>query len=312
MRLVTLLFLATPAFAVPAIKVGPRAEVSASTVRLGDVAKLRGFTKDARARFANIELGSAPAIGTGKLLPKAFLATRIRDGGVPPGVRLDLPHRLEVSREAEVLRGSEVGARIADAIRREMPHADGDVAALVVPRVPDLKVPRGADVDISFDKNERFSGPNVTATVVVTDGGARVQTRRVSARLDVFTTAYGVSASARRGHPLDVAELVPLRLARSQVPDDAIRSAEEADRANLRRDVRPGEPIRRAWLEVPPIVKRGDRVRMVARRGRVELSAMGEALGDARRGQTVRVRNLASRKIVSGHVQGANLVVMEY
>ena len=76
--------------------------------------------------------------------------------------------------------------------------------------------------------------------------------------------------------------------------------------------MRPGEPIRRAWLKVPPLVKRGDRVRMVARRGRVELSAAGEALGDGRRGQVVRVRNLASRKVVSGIVHAANLVVMEF
>ena len=143
MRLCTLFFVATPALAVPAISVAPRAEVSRSTIRLGDVAKLRGFAKDARARFAKIELGKAPIVGTGKLLPRAFLLSRIRGAGVPPGVRLKLPRRLEVTRKALVLRGSEIRTRIANAIRRKMPHADGDVAGLVVPRVPDLKVPHG-------------------------------------------------------------------------------------------------------------------------------------------------------------------------
>ena len=160
-----------------------------------------------------------------------------------------------------------------------MPHADGDVAELAIPRLPDLRVPHGAEIEIQFTKGERFEGPNLTATVIVSDGGARVQTRRVSVRLDVFTTAYGVSASARRGHTFEPAELVALRLPASQVPPDAIRSPEEVSRAKLRRAVRPGEPLRRAWLQVPPLVKRGDRVRMVARRGTVELSATGVALG---------------------------------
>ena len=306
------LALVAPALAVPSITVGPRAEVSSPTVRLGDVAKIRGFAKDAAARFAAIELGRAPTVGTGKLLPKAFLKTRIRGAGVPPGVRLKLPRRLEVTRKARTVRGSELRARVTAAIRDKMPHADADVAELMVPKLPDLRVPAGAELDVTFAKGERFDGPGITATLEVSDAGKRVQTRRVSARLDIYRQAWGVDTAARRGRNIDAAELVPLRLAASKVPPDAIRTADEAARAKLRRAVRVGEPIRRAWLEVPPMVRRGDRVRMVARRGLVELTAAGEALADARHGDTVRVRNLASRKVVSGRVDSANLVVMEF
>ena len=41
------------------------------------------------------------------------------------------------------------------------------------------------------------------------------------------------------------------------------------------------------------------------------LSAEGEALGNGRRGDMIKVKNLRSRKIVTGKVTGINEVTME-
>ena len=308
----TLCALAAPAAAAPSsIKVAARAQVRGTVVRLGDVASLKGFTPEAEARYAAIDLGRAPAPGLGKLLPKAWLEARIREAGVAPGVALRLPARLEVRRRTTTLKGSELERRVRKAIEAAMPHEPANVAALDVPRLSDLLAPAGAELSITFAPGETFTG-TVTAELRVMDGGELIRTQRVNVRVDDFAQAWGVAAPTAQGQRLTSADLVPLRLPRSRVPRDAILDAASIDAAQLRRSVKPGEALRAAWVKVPPLVKRGDRVRMVAHRGGIELTATGEALAAGGRGDNVRVRNLDSQRVVGGRVIAPNTVEMEF
>lgn len=303
---------AAPALAgQPTVVVRPSAAVTDPVVRLGDIATLRGFSADERATYAAIELGRAPAVGLGQFMPRAYLEARIREGGLPAAARLRIPRRVEIQRKARTIAGGELRQMVRAAIQRRLPHDPADVAAIDVPALADLKVPDGAKLSVEFDAGEGFRGP-VVAELVVRDGGETQRTRRISARVDVWQTVFGVAEPLRRGHKLTAADLVELRVAHSTLPRDVVLQAAAVEGALLRRTVQPGEPIREAWLQVPPLVERGDRVRMTAGRGRVRLTARGEALADGARGAFVRVRNLDSKKVVSGRVVGPGEVEMEF
>ena len=306
-----LAFLSAPALAAPSIRVQPRASIAGPVVRLSEVAELKGFTPEAKDRFGRIELGRSPAPGLGQLLPKAFLRSKIRDGGVGPGVKLHLPARLEVTRETRTIAASDLERQVRRAIRDAVADAAADVARLVVPRLSDVSVPVGTTVRVEFAPDEDFRGA-VTATLHFEAHGEAVRTRQVSARLDAFARAWGVRDTARQGHVLTAADLVPLRLAETKVPRDAIREVGDVEGARVRRPIKPGEPIRMAYVQVPPMVRRGDRVRMIAVRGAIRITAAGEALGAAARGQSVRVRNLDSKRVVSGRVTAPNTIEMEF
>jgi flagellar basal body P-ring formation protein FlgA len=306
-----LVFLSAPALAAPSIRVQPRASIAGPVVRLGQVAQLKGFTPEAKDRFGRIELGRSPQPGLGQLLPKAFLRSKIRDGGVGPGVKLHLPSRLEVTRKTRTIKASDLERQVRRAIRKAMPHADSDVAKLVIPRLSDVNMPVGTTVQVDFAPGEDFRGA-VTANLRFEAHGEVVRTRRVSARLDAFARAWGVRKVARRGRVLSAGDLVPLRLPESKVPNDAIQDPGDVEGARVRRPIKPGEAIRAAYVKVPPLIRRGDRVRMIAVRGSIRITAMGEALGAAARGQNVRVRNLDSKRVVSGRVTAPNTIEMEF
>ena len=61
-------------------------------------------------------------------------------------------------------------------------------------------------------------------------------------------------------------------------------------------------------LDVPIAVERGSKVQIVARRGGVEITGVGEALSAGRIGSQVRVRNQSSGRIVHGWVTGPGRV----
>jgi flagella basal body P-ring formation protein FlgA len=59
------------------------------------------------------------------------------------------------------------------------------------------------------------------------------------------------------------------------------------------------------------MVARGQRVTMVALGRGIRVSAVGEALAAGRQGETIRIKNLDSNKVVTGRVSGPQTVQME-
>ncbi len=293
----------------PSVTVQPRAEVRGKVVRLGDVAKLRGFGKAAKAKAAKISLGKAPAPGQGKLLTKAWLRVKLAEA--LPRARLKLPSRLEVSRKAQIIKGKDLRERVMAAAKGSSASADpslsrrgGSIASVSVQRVPDLLVPEGAKVSVTYDGK--------VGRIAVRDGKDVIQRRQVSVRVDRMVTAWVPKASHRRGDRLSMSDLERVQMAASKVPGDAIQRGKDAAGALVRRPLRAGKPLRAGSLELPALVERGARVRLIARRGTIELTARGEALQRGLKGERVRVRNIGSRKVVSGVVMAPNTVVMEY
>jgi len=186
-----------------------------------------------------------------------------------------------------------------------------EVAELAIPRIPDCRVPEGATVRVIFGENERFKG-HVVVSLVVEDDGKVVLSRKVNAKIDRFTTVLGVASDMRRGRTMTRADLVSMRIAESKVPKDAVQRPEFVDGAEVKRTIKSGEVIRQAWFKIPPVIARGDRVRVIAKRGSVQLSTFGKALNNATQNAFVRVRNLASKKIVTGRAMGPGVVELEF
>ena len=69
-----------------------------------------------------------------------------------------------------------------------------------------------------------------------------------------------------------------------------------------RRPLQAGSLLSAPDLVAQRLVKRGDSVALVSRRGMVEVRVAGRALGDAGQDERVSVENLASRKVVQGTV----------
>jgi flagella basal body P-ring formation protein FlgA len=77
---------------------------------------------------------------------------------------------------------------------------------------------------------------------------------------------------------------------------------------HLRTAAAPGTALTTDLLRADTLVKRGQRVTLVAAAGGLEVHAQGEAIADASKSGRVRVLNLSSRKIVEGQVETADRV----
>jgi flagella basal body P-ring formation protein FlgA len=80
----------------------------------------------------------------------------------------------------------------------------------------------------------------------------------------------------------------------------------------LKRALRTGDAFELASVVFPPLVKRGAMVTMTARRGALTVTTRGLAQQDGRKGDMIRVRNIAANKDILCRIAGPESVIVEF
>ena len=102
-----------------------------------------------------------------------------------------------------------------------------------------------------------------------------------------------------------------LRSTRRRVPGlplSYVQEPAELRNRQLRRPLEAGTALQFDALEPAPVIRRGQAVTLITDAEGLEVRAPGEALSDAAPGQRVRIRNLASLKVIEGRADEAGTV----
>ncbi len=97
----------------------------------------------------------------------------------------------------------------------------------------------------------------------------------------------------------------------SMLGDDLITDPDFAVGKKLKKTLRKGALLSSSLLENPQIVKRGDRVTIMARSDGLQVTAPGEAKNSGAAGDMVRVKNIMSRRVVQARVVDEGLVEID-
>ena len=144
-------------------------------------------------------------------------------------------------------------------------------------------------------------------TVGVRCRGPRPWKLYVPVRLSVTAPIFVAARYLSAGTEITRADL---RIADADVTRErgVLRADEPVEGMVLRRDLAAGEPLRGNLLDAPTLVRRGQRVTLLASGGPIRIRMGGTAMGDGRRGERIRVRNTSSGRIVEGIVRSSDQV----
>lgn len=168
----------------------------------------------------------------------------------------------------------------------------GDLA-FAVDGAPQIRVRRTS--------SRPLRGPSVVR-VGIDVGGQTQRSMSVTADVRIWRPVVVASHMIKRGEEM---AMVGCELAERDVTK--VRAAYYSDIQVLegmqaRRTLSMGDIITDGHIEKIPIVRRGDAIRLVARAGRMNMSAAGEAMQNGGVGDRIRVKNSDSGKIVYGHI----------
>ena len=169
-------------------------------------------------------------------------------------------------------------------------------------------LPVGADAEATLDPALRL--PRCGAALV-----ARVQGSNsvevgcpdgwrlfVPVRVRRSQTVLVLSRGIAPGETITADAFIPETRDASRIVGAAVADPAQAVGRVARRTLSAGAVLSASDLVAQRLIRRGDNVALVSRRGGVEVRVVGKALGDAGESERVTVENLSSRRVVQGVV----------
>ena len=132
----------------------------------------------------------------------------------------------------------------------------------------------------------------------------------VPARVSVSRPVVVMAVSRPRGANLAASDLALESRDLATLPGGYLTDPEELVGMALRRAVQARTVMLPGHAAAPELVRRGERVVLQAAGSAITVHVEGEALAGGALGERVRVRNLATRRVVEGTVGGEGLVLM--
>ncbi|WP_430540185.1 flagellar basal body P-ring formation chaperone FlgA [Pseudoxanthomonas mexicana] len=169
-------------------------------------------------------------------------------------------------------------------------------------------LPAGADAEATLDPALRL--PRCSQALIArVQGSSSVEVGCpdgwrlfVPVRVRRSQTVLVLSRGMAPGETITADAFIPETRDASRIVGAALADPAQAVGRVARRTLSAGAVLSATDLVAQRLIRRGDNVALVSRRGGVEVRVVGKALGDAGENERVTVENLSSRRVVQGVV----------
>jgi|GEM_PF-3554315 len=294
-----------------AIELKASADLPGPSIALADVAAVSG---PAAAGIGAVDLGPVPWPGTQRMIDATVVKISLyREGVDLRGISIS-GDGCVVTTRTQIVSGDEILEAARKLLLEHLPWPPEAVEVEGVERPSDREVAAGA------------GKPELVATLsggIGTDGAARVHVTAKCGTASLFRTSVNFQVHvfnnvtvARRdlhqGETFSDDNIVSKRLDVTQLaPGDLFLDAQPLLGNRAARSIRAGMPITWRMVVIPPIVKRGEIVRIVYKTQHISLSAVGVAVESGAPGDTIRVINKDSGREIAGRVTATGEVVIK-
>ena len=286
------------------------AVVSGERVLLREIAKpMDGIGQRAWQRLAGRELWSAPAEGRRQTIFQKKLRKLLVSYIGSLAHSCVLPQRLIVHRGGSVLREEEIVSKVTSFMQDRSVRWDGEVRLRQV-RLPQFILLSGQEDHVDCSLSTRLKPGHNSIVLKVQD--ARGQTKRKLSGTVFLDLWKAVPCAAR---PLNRSDLLGRDDVEFRRKNLAYLPHEVWDGKGgpwrLTRSVGTGQAIYARNLEPMPMVCRGDELVLVYQGEMIRLQVPAEALEDGTAGETIKVRNLQSRKVIVAEITNHSQAVVK-
>lgn len=164
---------------------------------------------------------------------------------------------------------------------------------------------------ITQKPNDFRPGKKNVSADILKDGQEQGQVK-MSGDLRLFGTVVNTTKRLNRNDIINNEDIATRRQDISMLDADHIQDPKQAVGQKLKLSLPPGAILYAQALDAPPLVKRGERVTIMAKSQTVQITAPGEARNSGALGEMVRVKNLTSRREIQARVLSAGVVETEF
>jgi len=288
-------------------------EVVADQILLGRVARVDGSDAQLAAALEAVVLGRSPLPGKTRALDRATILTRLKQSGIDPAqLDLQIPPDVTVTR-ASITIGREQIEQIVRGYIQQLATGQAETLGIKDIHIAEpVVLPQGQLVTrVMAPKNTELAGTVPLTVIFRVDDDAEKRVW-VTVSLERLTKVVVARRPLGRFKPIDDEDIEVKAVDAAGLPVDCITNPELVIGKRTRRPVDAGTVLRQELVELPPLVKNGDRVRIIAETAGLRISALGQVKQKGCQGELIQVMNLDSNKVIYARVIDSQTVRIEF
>jgi flagella basal body P-ring formation protein FlgA len=177
-------------------------------------------------------------------------------------------------------------------------------------QIPNIEIPQNSEIKI-FSLSPNKPKGIVPLKIEIWQGGSLYKRFNTSVETRVFDE---VLVAGRNLKPFEEISFEDLKKERREVTnfsDKYFTEAKELSDFRTKRNIPLGRIIGRDAVEEIPLIKKGDKVKILVLSGNVLLTSLGIAREDGKSGEIIKVTDSNTKKIITGWVEDKNTVKIE-
>lgn len=288
-------------------------EIDSENVHLGQVARFTGTDEAAGAQLAAVMIGRAPQAGHRRTISRDYILLRLRQSGFDThAIDIMGPEQITLVRRAVTISASDIEMMVRAYITEHPPFSDADLTISSVRVAGDVMLPTGnVQHDIQYLLQKRLSG-TLPLNIFFSVDGTPIKRTMVTARVVMMKEVPVTRRPIARYERIQPEDLMMQTMDITDLPPNTVFSYQEIAGQRARRNIGPQTVLRKDQMELPPAVKKGDRVLIVAESGGLRITTLGEVKSVGRAGERIRVVNLDSNKSLFARVIDARTVQVDF
>lgn len=292
------------------IKLQPSAEIIGSEILLRDIAVVHA-PQDISEKLLSLKIEKAPDPGMKQLLSKAKISTALNSlNDIQTEIILKGNEFIQIHRACQTLQEEYVRQVLHHYVDQQLLNSEFQIGTIT-----------------SHGKN-RFPAGNLTAAVTrhASDkliGNVKfilsVQVDNepnnpvsVSAWINRYEEVVFTKHELSRGALVAEQDLCMRKVNLSKTPENVCMHLDDAIGKRIKQNMRADTFLRNSMLETPPMIYKGDRVKIIAGNGLLLVSAKGLAQTDGHMNQPIKVQNINSKRNIIGRVVDHSTVEVNF
>jgi flagella basal body P-ring formation protein FlgA len=290
-----------------------RATVQKETICLSDIATVKGATRSIVDKIGRLRISESPEVGEVRILSREEIVSRVQKANLSSYISSkSIPEEIEVTREGRLVEKEEMVQVLEENLRNLLPDPRKTLAIQEVQGFEAFILPPGPYTsEVILPESAHRGGP-MTVTVSFFQEGRLVQKLRVRVRVEIQGFVVAARTGLRRHQEIGENDVDLIKKNLSLLPPDVVTDLKNALGKRLTLSVNGQEVLRSSMVEIPPLVKKGDRVILVIDHSYFKITTFGEVKEDGRRGEWIKLVNISSKKEVHGRVVDAHTVQVEF
>ncbi len=288
------------------IKVSKFIKTTKEKICLGDIVQGKGIDP----AWRGIVLAHITSPGSTIELPASYIKARLRLKGVPvDSIKIKLPEVVKIKREGIRITKKDLEAIAKRCIKKNNPWGSR-LRILKVKATKDLILPKGK---LSYSC-QMINSPlgNFSVPIIFRLNGEIISRTWVMAKTRLVTPVVVARYPIMRGEIITKDKLKIIKRDITGLPEGIFLSKDLLVGKRAKINIGIGKIIYKNMVEIPPAVKRGQRVLIVAESDTLRVTAPGVAKENGRIGDLIKVQNLLSKKVVVGKVMDAQTVKVRF